>query len=60
MEFSKVGKIFTDSTFSGSITHEQNMFTTQMMPLFFSNDVENEIQACFPQNKHSSALYILH
>ncbi len=30
------------------------MFTTQMMPLFFRSDVENELQACFPQNKLSS------
>ncbi len=30
------------------------MFTTQMMPLFFSNDVKTEM--CFPQNSDLNAL----
>ncbi len=32
-------------------------FTAQMMPLFIRSDVVNKLQACFPQNKLSSALY---
>ncbi len=55
-KFGKVGKIDIFD-FSGSITREQNVFNTQITPLFFSSDVENELQARFPQNKLSSALY---
>ncbi len=35
----------------------KRFFTAQMMPLFIRSDVVNKLQACFPQNKLSSALY---
>ncbi len=46
--------------FSGSKAREQNVFTAQMTPLFIRSDVVNKLQACFPQNKLSSAPYKIH
>ncbi len=36
---------------SGSITHKQNVFATQMTPLFIRNDVEKRATSVFSKKK---------